>query len=176
MAQLLALLNMDGSSAAALLPQLGVLMKNGLHFTAPDGYCMAAALDFHADVNQSPANYAVNSYVLQKGGLVDKINFGDHAAVAGASAAAAEAGTPYCPPGSTFIGYGVSKTINKVGQVDVGLDMCLKDCTDDTDCRDGYSCLEVPVSMPFETAEKKSVCFEPTSLASFTALLGGVLD
>ena len=166
------LMNMGSTTITRLLPMLVTLMENGIHFTSPNGYCMTGALDISGMIDQSPASYAVNTNALQKGGLIDKVNFGDYAKVQEALESGNTSASEYCPQGSVLMNFKVMKEIAKVGHFDVGMVMCLKECQTDADCREGYNCIELPSSVPIEEAEKKMVCFDQNNVEKLSFILG----
>ena len=166
------LIHMESATITNLLPAIIELIKNGVHFTSPNGYCMTGAIDISGTIDQSPMNYAINTNALQKGGLVDKINVGDHGKVQEALQSAEESGAEYCPSGSTIMSYTIMKDMAKVGHFDIGVDMCLKTCQSDSDCRSGYSCIELPASAPIEEAEKKLVCFDQNNVEKLSFIFG----
>ena len=57
-----------------------------------------------------------------------------------------------------------------IGQINVGFDMCLKSCNQDSDCRDGYVCYEIPNGVPEEgkTVPTQKACFDNSTIKYFT--------
>ena len=167
---IIAKLGVSSETIMKLIPKMSAIISNGIQISSPNGYCMTAALDFSGEINQQPASYAVNPNALHKGGIVDKINFGDHDKVVEASQAATEAGTSYCPPGSVLIDYAISDNFPKVGHFDIGIGMCLKTCTNSDDCREGYECIEMALTSPIEESEKTFVCFDKNNIDFFESI------
>ena len=108
-------------------------------------------------------------------GLVKKINTGDHATVVSGNEAAAAEGKNYCPDGSTLFSYSIAKKIEMADKgtemmgvsaklkklllnANVGFDMCLQSCHEDTDCRDDYECVELPNGVPETQIDEKNNC------------------
>ena len=170
--EIMAKVNIENATISKMLPMMSELMKNGIHFTSPNGYCMTGAIDISGTIDQSPASYAINTNALQKGGLIDKINFGDHAKVQEVLQSPGMSATNYCPEGSTLLTYTISKTLSKVGHFDIGSDLCLKTCQSDADCREGYSCIEMPATAPIEEAETRHVCFDENNVSALSLILG----
>lgn len=156
----------EGIDTKVLQESITNLLNDGIPFAAPQGYCLAAAIDISGTVESNTmAGGIITSDALSKDGLLSKINTGDHSTAKDAN----------CPAGSTKFAYSINGPVEKLGTIDLGFDMCLKSCTLDTDCREGYTCTEIPNGVPGEgqTSDdltKYKVCFDQSNIEYFTNL------
>ncbi|MBR4985887.1 MAG: hypothetical protein IKY83_09120 [Proteobacteria bacterium] len=141
--------------------------RNGIQFTAPDGYCFVGAYDltltgyyfnlfFSNETDEGTHMIGGFHTNTEKkiSGLVDIANTPSHHTEA--SETIRKGG---CPEGS--IGFSLSEPLMyqtetrqvfgsgpKINSVDfmarIGTDLCLKACETDADCRSGYQCLMIP--------------------------------
>jgi len=148
-----------------VITKMSGLLSDGITFTSPNGYCLAAAIDIELQVTNSMITGIVKMDNVNK--IIDKINTGDHS----------KAKTAECPEGSTLLSYTVNSATEGQGSADVGFDVCLKACETDDDCRksEGYSCVELPNGVPAEgqTTEDlptKKVCFDAKNIEYFEGM------
>jgi hypothetical protein len=157
----------------SFIASIVAIMETGAHYTAPGGYCMTSAVDIQGTVNNKSASMAVSPTAFSKGGFVDVINTGSHDTVVKQSAASSGS---YCPEGSKLFSLAFNKEIPKLGPFKVGYDLCLKSCTSNKDCREGYSCIDVPTAIPasldFKDAPKDKACFNKENIDILKSLLG----
>lgn len=154
-----------GVNIEAIVDQVKGIAKNGIDFTAANGYCLAAAIDI--DVKGDAAKdkaWPIVEGAFAEGGLIDVINTGDHAKAKNAA----------CPEGSVLLSYDIDKTgenrVSYLGEVKVGFDLCLQSCQKDSDCREkeGYSCVEMPNGVASDAAAAKvKVCFDKQNVDYF---------
>ena len=141
------------------------ILKDGIPFTAKNGYCLLADIDIDLNVTSTEIAKYVKMDEVKK--LLAKVNTPKHNH--------AKAKTAKCPDGSVLLTYDVDKETPDMGSAKVGFDMCLKSCTkatEKTDCRvaDGYSCVELPNGVPTEEkpdVDKVSVCFDQANIKYF---------
>ena len=157
----------EGLDIAAIIDPLKGLLKDGIAFKAPKGYCLTAAINISAQLDPSIEAFVSSDKIFGSQGLVNKITTGDHA----------KAKVAVCPEGTEKFTYTVDDTIEGAGVFNVGFDMCLRGCDSNADCRtaDGYSCVEIPNGVPAEgqtvdDLEKKKVCFDKSNIDYFTDL------
>ena len=168
--------NINSELVTKILPLAVEILKGGIHFTSPNGYCMTAAIDISATIKKnSSISKLVNEHALEKSTdpnnpkLVDYFNTGDHAVVVEKSA---ELGDSYCPEGSTLFSYTVNRTFSSVGDINTGFDICLKTCISDDDCRTDYQCVDIPTRISLsDPDETKKACFDKRN----TDYIAGVL-
>ncbi len=148
-----------------VIAKMNTLLGNGINFTSPNGYCLAAAIDIDLEVTNSMITGIVKMDNVK--GILNKINTGDHD----------KAKLAECPEGSTLLSYTVESKTEGTGAANVGFDICLKSCETDNDCRkdEGYSCVELPNGVPAEgqtTADlpTKKVCFDKNNIDYFTSM------
>ena len=124
----------DQSIDTSKIEGIANLLKKGIQFTSPGGYCLTATIDIDGTmdtyvnipdvtkslgllqipvVNGMEGNPLTANPLDKNNGLVKKINTGDHATVKSGSEAAAVAGTNYCPDGSTLFSYELNKQLAK---------------------------------------------------------------
>ena len=181
---ILASVQVNSELITKILPVVVNVLRQGMSFTSPNGYCMTGTLDFSATINKDPAKRLMDEHALEKSKdpstpkLVDKINAGDHATVLAASTAAAAAEQPYCPAGSSLYSYTIDRTIEKLGHFDVGLDLCLRDCDTDADCRKDYNCVDIPTSLEVVDGARPThkACFDKRNLDMLSEILNTARD
>ena len=155
-----------GLDLEKFLNKISDLLKGGIQFTSTNGYCLAATIDINGTFTDADMAGAIIKNAFAEGGLVSKINTGDHSQV--------KADTT-CPTGGTFLRYDIpNKAVDMLGTFNVGFDMCLRACSTDADCRtaDGYKCIEFPNGIPGEgqtsaDLPKVKACFHPDNLTYF---------
>lgn len=142
--------------------KLHAILANGVKFSSENGYCLAATIDIKA---KGIALAALADGTLST--LVSLVNTGDHSK--------AKLETVVCPEGGVKFDYEIAKTVNKgfYGlDLNVGFDMCLKSCETDADCRQDYTCVEIPNGVPAEneTQQVQKACFDKKNLDYFKDL------
>ncbi|MBQ9817403.1 MAG: hypothetical protein IJM59_08070 [Proteobacteria bacterium] len=148
---------------------LNDVLANGIPFKSKDGYCLTAAINISEAGSGLLHQYAPGLISTDKTSLVNakRINVGDHAKAQNAK----------CPDGAVRFSYtvdypgeGASGAEALIGQINVGFDMCLKSCNQDSDCRDGYVCYEIPNGVPEEgkTVPTQKACFDNSTIKYFT--------
>ena len=127
----------EGVDVDALQKSITEILNDGIPFAAPQGYCLAAAIDISGTVDSgTTAGGIIASDALSKDGLLSKINTGDHSKAVASN----------CPAGSTKFSYTIDEPVDELGTIDLGFDMCLKSCITDDDCREGYSAPKFPTA------------------------------
>ncbi len=123
-------------------------------FIAPaTGYCMYDALDIGMEVSNQLLGLLLNQTNLDA--LTDKFNTGDHETAKNAT----------CPEGSVLYTYELAKNFTGVGNNTVNFDLCLQECSEATDCREGFQCMKLQevglknYTVNKETDERPMVCF-----------------
>lgn len=157
---------LKGMDISKMVSAVSDLLKGGIKFTSTNGYCLAATIDINGTFKNSDLLGGLIKNAFAEGGLVSKINTGDHSQV--------KADTT-CPTGGTFLRYDIpNKAVDMLGTFNVGFDMCLRACSTDADCRtaDGYKCIEIPNGIPGEgqtsaDLPKVKACFHPDNLTYF---------
>lgn len=156
-------LNLGDLDLSTLVTEMKALLQEGISFAAPEGYCLAANIDIALSVESSSITQFINKDQVQV--LVEKINTPGHDH--------AQAKQAVCPDGSVKLWYDVSSAKEGTGSADVGFDLCMRACEADTDCRDGYECVE----MTYGSAEnikagdlKAKVCFDQANIDYFKGI------
>ena len=148
------------------------LLKEGIKFTAPNGYCMTADIEIKADLSSMMTEIMPGVFSSDgKSGLVSKINTVN----LGTNHDKAKKAT--CPAGSTLLSYTIDKSnggeITMVGTFNVGFDICAQQCITSADCRqdEGYSCIRVPNHAPTgdgkPVTDYSQVCFNADMIDYF---------
>jgi hypothetical protein len=138
---------------------------DNLQFTAKSGYCMPVVLDIHAEVKNAAAKAWDNEKLAADGAIFGKINTGDHEA-----AKAGAADPDYCPENSSFFSYELNKRASSLGSLTINFDLCLQNCDDDTDCRDGYNCMDLDAYGRVSGEPTSKVCFDEANQDYFISL------
>ena len=139
-----------------------------MKFAASSGYCMPAALQVTAEVTGQAAK-AWDNEKLQNGAMFEKFTTGDHEI----------AKTATCPENSTFFSYEMTKQAKSMGHLSINFDFCMQNCTDDDDCRDGFSCIDLPEYGRSSAAPESKVCFDNSNVEYFLDLrakLAGIVS
>ncbi|MBQ9394648.1 MAG: hypothetical protein IJU23_03895 [Proteobacteria bacterium] len=163
-ASFLGKVDMNGINLDAILAAIKDLLGKGIEFKADNGYCMVADIDIDISF---PEKSIVSQFIVEDklDALVDKINTPGHDHE--------KAKMATCPDGSTLISFGVDEE-SEAGSANVGFDICLKTCAQDSDCResDGYKCIDLPRNSAEIEAETKSakVCFPEANITYFTKM------
>lgn len=162
------------SSIATLLPIIGVelpevlvnalnilaenILKPGISFYAPNGYCTVGAMS--ANMGEGEDSGLTDMFDINS--LINKLAAGDYTA-AKASA---------CPSGSVMLDYGMTD------QFSGGYVMCSKTCQSNDDCRadEGYVCTEMATRMPsadetIDNVPKAKVCIDERNIAALESML-----
>ncbi len=151
-----------GILTPAMRATLDKVLVEGIKFGAKDGYCLTAAINIVGDKEGLLGKIAPKLITADPDSLVNKhINTGNHEIAKKAA----------CPKGAEHFSYTVHD--ETVGAVDVGFDMCLKACKQDSDCREGYTCYPIPNGVPSEGQTSadlptKKACFDKATITYFT--------
>ena len=142
-------------------------VAGGIEFKSQGGYCLTAAIDINGQGGLLDTFQVTTIKKSDPNSPVNKMNTGDHS----------QAAKSACPEGGQKYSYTVSEQ-TAYANFDVGFDMCLKACANDTDCRDGYKCIDIPAEVPEEgeTAISRKGCFDPTTIDYFTEMSEGFKD
>lgn len=155
---------------AGILKTLSDALAEGIKFSSKDGYCLLATIDLSGEVAAADTTAAATALTagnflaanaFDRDGIFSKINTGDHSK--------AKLDAAKCPEGSVKFVYEVNKTSDKVGELNVGFDMCLKSCAADADCRAGYKCIDIPNGVPADGEQQvySKACFDEANIAYF---------
>lgn len=164
------LVDLGSIDIAGILKTLNDALAEGIKFSSKDGYCLLATIDLSgqvaaADTTASASALTAGNFLaadaFDHDGIFAKINTGDHSK---AKLDAAE-----CPDGSVKFVYEVNKTSGRVGELNVGFDMCLKSCAADADCREGYKCIDIPNGVPADGEQQvySKACFDEANITYF---------
>lgn len=142
-------------------------VAGGIEFKSQGGYCLTAAIDINGQGGLLDTFQVTTIKKSDPNSPVNKMNTGDHS----------QAAKSACPEGGQKYSYTVSEQ-TAYANFDVGFDMCLKACANDSDCRPGYKCIDIPAEVPEEgeTAISRKGCFDPTTIDYFTEMSEGFKD
>jgi len=157
----------EGANLADAFLDFGNKLES-VKFSGRGGYCMPAALQVSGeDLHKlNGADVFIEDAFAADGLLASKLNVGS---VADAKLAAAsiepDSETTYCPAGSSFFSYELNKKAKYLGKLHVHFAMCLQNCEEETDCRDGFSCIDFTEFTSRTSADPASkVCFNQESI------------
>lgn len=172
--------NIKSELVTIFLPIAVEVLQGGLHFTSPNGYCMTATIDVEGTIKHEQLKKLVNKDAFEKSKdpenpkLVDHFNTGNHDTVLAASA---EAGDSYCPDNGVLFSYTIERTMESIGDFDLGFDICLKPCETEADCRTGYQCVDIPTKASLHgTSETKKACFDKRNVDFISDVLSRVRE
>ncbi|MBQ9243236.1 MAG: hypothetical protein IJ165_08400 [Proteobacteria bacterium] len=142
-------------------------VASGIEFKSKDGYCLTAAIDIDGQGGMLDTLGITTIKKSDPNSPVNKINTGDHSKAQSAA----------CPAGGQKYSY-TTGVESAYANIAVGFDMCLKACANDSDCREGYKCIDIPAEVPEEgeTAISRKGCFDPTTIDYFTEMSEGFKD
>ena len=132
-----------------------------LVFSAKAGYCMPVVLESSLVLDGQAAKALDNEKFASDGVVFGKINTGDHAT----AQTNAE-----CPVNSTFFSYDMTKMSESMGHFNANFDFCMQNCEEDSDCRQGYSCIELPEYGRTSAEPESKVCFDNSNIEYFLDL------
>ena len=173
------LLKMVGKSSQLLLnviPKIAPKLQEGITISAPNGYCIYGAVDISGAITHKMIRMAILDTAFdRKKGFFKNVNVGDHAVVAAAAQKAKDTQQTYCPKGSELMSYVKTRVSPSIGSGSVAVDLCLKSCEKDEDCRNGYKCVNLPDGLPpsgldMTHQSHKKVCFDEENVATLKAL------
>ena len=173
------LLKMVGKSSQLLLnviPKIAPKLQEGIAISAPNGYCIYGAVDISGAITHKMIRMAILDTAFdRKKGFFKNVNVGDHAVVAAAAQKAEDTLQTYCPKGSELMSYVKTRVSPSIGSGSIAVDLCLKSCEKDEDCRNGYKCVNLPDGLPpsgldMTHQSHKKVCFDEENVAMLKAL------
>lgn len=173
------LLKMVGKSSQLLLnviPKIAPKLQEGIAISAPNGYCIYGAVDISGAITHKMIRMAILDTAFdRKKGFFKNVNVGDHAVVAAAAQKAEDTLQTYCPKGSELMSYVKTRVSPSIGSGSIAVDLCLKSCEKDEDCRNGYKCINLPDGLPpsgldMTHQSHKKVCFDEENIAMLKAL------
>lgn len=141
---------------------IGDILTKGIPLTSPDGYCMTAALNVDTKVLVNAQDLLQEKKI---NAILNKLNTGNHSKAVVAS----------CPAGTHKLANTLNTDIPGALRIAAGIDLCLKACLSEDDCRKDYSCIELfpePGETPGEHV-KKSICFDKANVDLLVVLLNG---
>ncbi len=131
------------------LPKIAQKLNDGIEFYAPNGYCFYGTTDVSMQLtNKAFKLFFIASAFDRQKGLFSDFIAGNREASAGAAAKAAAEGKSHCPEGSQYLSYEIKKDSPSIGKGSVAIDVCMKSCKTNADCRSGYECYAVPDGLP----------------------------
>ena len=147
--QLLEMLGKQSDFLTQKLPKIAQKLSEGIEIYAPNGYCFYGTTDISAHLTNKMFKmlFIASAFDREKGLFADFIAGNREASAAAAAKAAAE-GTSHCPEGSQYLSYEIKKDSPSMGKGTVALDVCMKSCKTNDDCRSGYECYAVPDGLP----------------------------
>ncbi len=173
------LLKMVGKSSQLLLnviPKIAPKLQEGIAISAPNGYCIYGAVDISGAITHKMIRMAILDTAFdRKKGFFKNVNVGDHAVVAAAAQKAEDTLQTYCPKGSELMSYVKTRVSPSIGSGSIAVDLCLKSCEKDEDCRNDYKCVNLPDGLPpsgldMTHQSHKKVCFDEENVAMLKAL------
>ena len=173
------LLKMVGKSSQLLLnviPKIAPKLQEGIAISVPNGYCIYGAVDISGAITHKMIRMAILDTAFdRKKGFFKNVNVGDHAVVAAAAQKAEDTLQTYCPKGSELMSYVKTRVSPSIGSGSIAVDLCLKSCEKDEDCRNGYKCVNLPDGLPpsgldMTHQSHKKVCFDEENIAMLKAL------
>lgn len=173
------LLKMVGKSSQLLLnviPKIAPKLQEGITISAPNGYCIYGAVDISGAITHKMIRMAILDTAFdRKKGFFKNVNVGDHAVVAAAAQKAEDTQQTYCPKGSELMSYVKTRVSPSIGSGSIAIDVCLKSCEKDEDCRNGYKCVNLPDGLPpsgldMTHQSHKKVCFDEENVTTLKAL------
>ena len=130
-------------SLAQTLTEIGNILSGGIQFKAANvGYCTFAAMSVNIDTHDTGLfNYMFQPYVFDESKDTDKV--GISSKLSRGTVVKELDSDDVCPAGSSYFRYKLAKKLNFIGDTKVEFSMCLQNCAADTDCNDGYNCIDM---------------------------------
>ncbi len=133
------------------LNEVGKILRNGIEFTGPQGYCTMGALEMDGKLATSAVKgtaidiFSENAFVAKpaanQSSLFSKFNNGAFNEI---TIPATGEGAVNCPEGSELYKYEIGKNFSEsFGKATIHYALCLQKCTDDSTCRTGYKCMKL---------------------------------
>ena len=153
------------------LNKVGEILRNGIEFTGPQGYCTMGALEMDGKLATSAVKgtaidiFSENAFVAKpaanQSSLFSKFNNGAFNEI---TIPATGEGAVNCPEGSELYKYEIGKNFSEsFGKATIHYALCLQKCTDDSTCREGYQCMKLTENSykgeKADKAERSNVCF-----------------
>ncbi len=163
-------LNYSFTDMLGMVNELAEKLLTDVEFHSEKGYLVAGAVHVNANPNGEIGRRVFDSSSQNYSKLEDqvkKLEAGDFEAAESLKK---------CPDGSTYISYKFDEefvnTLALIGEVDINLAMCLKNCNSDYDCTEGNSCLDIPETISNGSASDSQVrvCFDKASIEYFKSL------
>ena len=134
------------------LNEVGKILRNGIEFTGPQGYCTMGALEMDGKLATSAVKgtaidiFSETAFVAKptadnQVSLFSRFNGGAFDSI---SIPATGEGAVNCPEGSELYKYEIGKNFSEsFGKATIHYALCLQKCTDDSTCRTGYKCMKL---------------------------------
>lgn len=134
------------------LNEVGKILRNGIEFTGPQGYCTMGALEMDGKLATSAVKgtaidiFSENAFVAKptadnQVSLFSRFNGGNFEAI---TIPSTEENAVNCPEGSELYKYEIGKNFSEsFGKATIHYALCLQKCTDDSTCRTGYKCMKL---------------------------------
>lgn len=134
------------------LNKVGEILRDGIEFTGPQGYCTMGALEMDGKLAEAAVKgtaidiFSENAFVAKptaenQVSLFSRFNGGAFDSI---SIPATGEGAVNCPEGSELYKYEIGKNFSdSFGKASIHYALCLQKCTDDSTCREGYQCMKL---------------------------------